>query len=114
MLVNLRSPARADSNRDSLGHLELLVLLAALRLGGNVLSKSIAGAIAEAGFPAHISAVYTSISRLEKKGMIQVTVGAKTSVLGGRARRYLTVSGHGERTARRVLKVIRALAENSL
>jgi len=81
----------------SLGEFEQLVLLAILRLGDKAYGVSIRSEIAAcASREVAPGALYTTLDRLEDKGMVRSRFGDATPQRGGRARRYfvLTRKGH--------------------
>jgi len=79
-----------------LGEFEQIVLLAVLRLGDNAYGVSIRSEIA-----AHTKrepapgALYTTLDRMEQKGLIQSHFGDPTPQRGGRAKRYVKVTKKG-------------------
>ncbi len=107
------SKPRKNSRREQLGSLEFLVLLAILRRNGKAFGLGIVSAIEEAGLPVKPGAVYTTLSRLEKKKMVQSKVGKSTNSRGGRAKRYFALSAHGKVVARRSFLGIVQLGEGS-
>jgi DNA-binding PadR family transcriptional regulator len=83
----------------ALGEFEQLVLLAALRAGDDAYGTRVLSEIRAAGAK-HVSrgAVYVTLSRLERKGLLRGTAAsAGPSQRGGRPRRYLRVTGEGLR-----------------
>ncbi len=82
---------------EHLGDFELLVLLACLRLGASeAYAVSIVDEIrARTGREIHRAAVYVTLQRLEKKGLISTRLGEPTSERGGKARRYVRVERAG-------------------
>ena len=80
----------------SLGEFEQIVLLAVLRLKAEAYGASIRAEIAErTGREPTSGALYTTLDRLEKKGLLKSRIGESTPQRGGRAKRYyhLTASG---------------------
>ena len=66
-------------SRESLGHFELLVLLALLRLGEEAYGVPIANAITEStGKRVILASVYNTLERLEEKGLVRSTIGQPT------------------------------------
>src|SRR5215813_7003584 len=80
----------------TLGDFEQIVLLAILRLGDKAYGVTIRREIA-----AHTErdpspgALYTTLDRLEEKGLVSSRFGDPTPQRGGRAKRYFTVSAKG-------------------
>lgn len=80
----------------SLGEFEQIVLLAVLRLGedayGVTIRREIAACTGRAPVP---GALYTTLDRMEEKGLVQSWLGDPTPQRGGRAKRYFTVTKRG-------------------
>jgi PadR family transcriptional regulator PadR len=82
----------------ALGEFEQLVLLALLRLGPEAYGASVRHEIEErSGRRVSISAVYTTLERLEQKGLVRSWVGGPTPQRGGRRRRHFDLSASGAR-----------------
>ena len=97
-------------SRESLGHFELLVLLALLRQGEDAYGVPIAQAIEEStGKRVILASVYNTLERLEEKGLIRSTVGQPTAERGGRAKRYFSVTTSGLREVRVAKKALTRL-----
>lgn len=79
-----------------LGTLELSVLLAVSRLGaeayGLLVRRDLA---ARTGRDYSVGAVYTTLQRLEKKGLLTSHATDPLPVRGGRSRRHFTLTGAG-------------------
>lgn len=88
--------------KETLGEFELLVLLAAMRLGEtDAYAVSIVDEIAErTGREIHRAAVYVTLQRLEKKGLIASRLGAPLAERGGKARRLVRVERAGRDAVR--------------
>jgi DNA-binding PadR family transcriptional regulator len=86
--------------KETLGEFELMVLLAALRLGTDrAYALAIADDIGErTGRSVRRSAVYTTLQRLEAKGLATTALGDPRPERGGKARRLVSVTPAG-RTA---------------
>jgi len=80
----------------SLGEFEQIVLLAILRLGEAAYGVTIRTEIADCTQrePSR-GALYTTLDRLEEKGLVQSRLGDPTPERGGRAKRYFTVTKRG-------------------
>ena len=80
----------------ALGEFEQVVLLAILRLDDDAYGVAIRREIAECTErdPAP-GALYTTLDRLEQKGLLRSRLGDPLPERGGRARRYYTVSPRG-------------------
>ena len=97
-------------SRETLGHFELLVLLALIRLGDEAYGVPIADAIAQStGKRVILASVYNTLERLEEKGLVTSTVGQPTPARGGRAKRYFSITTAGlceVRAAKKALTVL--------
>jgi len=84
-------------SNDSLAEFELLVMLAALRLGGDeAYTVSIAADIEDrTGRSVRRANVYTTLQRLEKKGLIATQLGEARPERGGKPRRLVMVEPDG-------------------
>jgi len=85
--------------KDILGEFELMVLLAAMRLGEvEAHALAIADDIkARTGRSVRRSAVYVTLKRLEGKGHIVTWLGEPRAERGGKARRHVRVEPQGVR-----------------
>ena len=73
----------------ALGEFEQLILLALLRLGENAYGATIHGEVLKrTGRDVSISAVYTTLDRLEEKNMVRSRIGEPTPKRGGRRKKY--------------------------
>lgn len=80
----------------NLGHFEQITLLAILRLDGGAYGVSIREEIrACTGRQVAAGALYTTLNRLEDKGLVSSRLGAPTAERGGRAKRYYVVTAPG-------------------
>jgi PadR family transcriptional regulator, regulatory protein PadR len=87
--------------REYLGQLELMVLLAAIRVHDNAYGVSIARAIEESsGRDVALASVYAALERLEGKGLITSVRGEPMAERGGKARTYFKPSPAGLKEAR--------------
>src|SRR5215469_9263707 len=98
------------ANVASLGEFEQIVLLAILRLNngayGTAIRQEISACACRAPAP---GALYTTLERLEEKGLVTSTFGDPTPLRGGRAKRYFQVSAEGVRAVARSQRAYRAL-----
>jgi PadR family transcriptional regulator, regulatory protein PadR len=84
------------------GEFEVMVLLAIVRLGEEAYGWTVAQELERvAGRSASSGALYTTINRLEQKGLIATRAGEGTEERGGRPRRYLSVTAEGAAALRR-------------
>jgi DNA-binding PadR family transcriptional regulator len=82
----------------ALGEFEQVVLLALLRLGAEAYGATVRHDIEEhSRRRVSISAVYTTLERLEQKGLVRSHIGAPTPERGGRRRRHFELSASGAR-----------------
>jgi DNA-binding PadR family transcriptional regulator len=80
----------------SLGEFEQVVLLALLRLGDNAYGVTIRSEIAECtGREVAPGALYTTLDRMEEKGVLRSWLGDATPQRGGRAKRYFAITKAG-------------------
>ena len=97
-------------SRESLGHFELLVMLALLRQGEDAYGVPIADAIAQStGKQVILASVYNTLERLEQKGLVKSTLGQPTPERGGRAKRYFSITTTGLREVRAAKKALTVL-----
>jgi DNA-binding PadR family transcriptional regulator len=83
----------------ALGEFEQLILLALVRLGPDAYGASVRREIEEhAGREVSISAVYTTLERLEQKGLVRSRIGEPTAERGGRRRRHFELLPLGARS----------------
>jgi DNA-binding PadR family transcriptional regulator len=79
-----------------LGDFEQLVLLGVLRLEQDAYGAAIRQEIhARSGRDVSINAVYTTLERLEGKGLLRSWVGAPTAQRGGRRRKFYALCPAG-------------------
>jgi DNA-binding PadR family transcriptional regulator len=84
-----------------LGEFEQLVLMAVVRLDADAYGATVKRDIeARARRLLSISAVYTTLERLEDKGLVRSWIGAPTAERGGRRRKYLAQKPAGARALR--------------
>jgi DNA-binding PadR family transcriptional regulator len=89
------------ANREHLGALELLVLLAVMRAGRNASGIPIAREVEQAtGRDVALGSIYASLARLEAKGLVESELGAPTAARGGRAKAYFRATAKGLREVR--------------
>jgi PadR family transcriptional regulator len=83
-----------------LGEFEYFLLTAAARLGDNAYGAAIRHEIEETtGRRCSIGALYTTVDRLEAKGLLKTWMGESTPQRGGRAKRMIHVTGKGVQEA---------------
>ena len=95
-----------------LGELELLVLLALLRLGNGTYGAEIRREIAERTTrDVPVSSVYVTLDRLERKKLIVSYVGSPTPERGGRRRTHYLLDTGGQKALGRAYRTLRAMTE---
>ena len=84
-----------------LGSLEHIVLLAVVHLGDEAYGMTVRREIeARTGRNLSIGAVYSTLERLEVKGLVSSFTGEPTMQRGGRAKRHFRVEAEGMRAIR--------------
>ena len=96
---------------NTLGELERLTMLAVLGLGQGAYGTSIRTHIeAETGKSVSIGSLYKALERLEEKGYVASQMGEPTSERGGRAKKFVVVTGQGRVVLGQTLKPLQQLA----
>ena len=95
-----------------LGEFEQVVLLAILRLGDGAYGVSIRAEIAaRTDREPSPGSLYTTLDRLEDRGLIASRMGDPTPQRGGRAKRYFKVTAKGVEAVARVQRGYKRLME---
>ena len=95
-----------------LGDFEQLVLLGVLRLGETAYGAAIRQEIhARSGRDVSISAVYTTLDRLEGKGLVESWIAPPTAERGGRRRKCYAARPAGLAALRQAYSALTAMAE---
>jgi len=95
----------------SLGEFEQIVLLAVMRLNDAAYGVSIRAEILEhTRREVAPGALYTTLDRLEDKGLVTSRLGEPTAERGGRAKRFYTVTGKGVRAVTRAQRAFQSLS----
>jgi len=96
----------------NLGEFEQIVLLSILRLDDNAYGVRIRSEITtHTGRRVTPGALYTTLERLDQKGLVSSRVGDPTPERGGRAKRYYTVSGAGLKALQRAQSAYQSLLQ---
>ena len=96
----------------ALGDFEQLVLLGVLRLGADAYGAAIRQEIhARSGRDVSINAVYTTLDRLEKKGLLESWTGEPTAQRGGRRRKFYALRPAGTAAIRQAYHAFQAMAD---
>lgn len=94
----------------TIGELELAVLLTVVRLDGQAYGVSIRRELAtRTGRDHALGAIYTTLQRIENKGLVVSSMSEPTAVRGGRARRCFRVTNLGSRVIQHAHNVNSAL-----
>jgi DNA-binding PadR family transcriptional regulator len=85
----------------TLGTLELATLLAVARFGDDAYGLAVRRDLSErAGRDYSVGAIYTTLQRLEDKGLLTSQASEPLPVRGGRSRRLFRITGAGARAIR--------------
>ncbi|MGA9978247.1 MAG: PadR family transcriptional regulator [Candidatus Sulfotelmatobacter sp.] len=91
-----------------IGEFEYLLLTAAARLGEDAYGAAIRVEIDKfTGRACSLGALYTTLDRLEAKGMIETWMGAATPQRGGRSKRMVRVTAKGIKAATDFYQVVK-------
>ena len=97
-------------SQDYLGEFEQMVLLSIMRLDAEAYGLAIRNELeGVAGRRPSSGALYTTLDRLERKGLIESSAGEGTRERGGRARRYVEVTPEGQMQLARSRSTLMAL-----
>ena len=96
-----------------LGEFEYLLIAAAVRLGREAYGAAIRREIEEAtGRGCSIGALYTTMERLESKGLLKTWMGDATPQRGGRAKRMVEVTPEGVQAAAAFYSAVTRVSRN--
>ena len=102
-------PVTTSSN---LGELEQLVLLALLRLERDGYGVTVRAELARrGGRVVSLGTVYTTLLRLEAKGLVTARLGEPTAERGGRRKKHYAVTGAGRSALNRSLATLHKLTQ---
>lgn len=93
-----------------IGEFEYLVLTASARLAEGAYGAAIREFIEDAGERCSIGALYTTLDRLESKGLIRTWMGDPTPERGGRAKRLVRVTATGVQAASEFYEAVRRVS----
>src|SRR6202161_1757397 len=97
-----------------LGEFEYLLITTAARLGNEAYGAVIREELdATTGRSCSIGALYTTIERLEKKGMLKTWMGEATAQRGGRAKRMVRVTPKGMHAAKEFYEAMMRVSRNA-
>jgi DNA-binding PadR family transcriptional regulator len=95
-----------------IGEFEYLLLSASARLSSEAYGAAIRADIQRVtGRPCSAGALYTTIDRLEAKGLIETWMGDPTAQRGGRSKRMVRVTAKGVREAAAFFRTITDASE---
>jgi len=84
------------SKTHNLGEFEIMVMAALLHLKDEAYGAAIRNEIEQkTQRTASVGAIYTTLSRMEKKGYVESQLGKSTAERGGKAKRYFQVTQDG-------------------
>jgi PadR family transcriptional regulator, regulatory protein PadR len=96
-----------------LGEFEYLLITAAARLGEEAYGAAIRREIEEAtGTRCSIGALYTTLDRLQIKGLVKTWMGEATTQRGGRAKRMVRVTAKGVQAATSFYRAVTRLSRD--
>jgi DNA-binding PadR family transcriptional regulator len=97
-----------------LGEFEYVLITASAGLGDSAYGAAIGEEIEKlTGRRCSIGALYTTIERLEKKGMLKTWMGEATAQRGGRAKRMVLVTPRGMYAAKEFYKAMMRVSRNA-
>jgi PadR family transcriptional regulator PadR len=101
-----RSPAPV------LGEFEQIVMLALLRLGADAYGATVCAEIEQrGGRGVSVSAVHTTLERLEQKGLVKSRIGDPTPQRGGKRKRHYEMAPLGMKSLQASYRSIRSMAD---
>ena len=98
--------------KEQVGKLELMVLLALLRVGHDAYGVPIAQEIKDIGAQISIGSVYAALDRLERKGYVSSALGDPSPERGGRAKKYFHITARGMREVQDSQRMFTSLWRN--
>lgn len=97
---------------DYLGEFEQLVLLALARLGDDAYGVTIRETLIErTGRQPSFGAIYSTLRRMEEKGLVRSVLGEPEAVRGGRAKKFVTLTARGRAALRESHSAVMRMAE---
>ena len=96
------------------GEFEYLILSAAAHLGEEAYGAAMREVIETIGGRAcSLGALYTTLDRLEAKGLVKTWMSAPTQQRGGRAKRMVLVTGSGVRAAQEFYEAVQRISRGT-
>ena len=97
---------------DYLGEFEHLVLLALARLGDDAYGVTIRQTVEDrTGRQPSFGAIYSTLRRLEQKGLVRSYMGEPEAVRGGRAKKHVVLTPRGRAAMRDAHRAVVRMAE---
>jgi PadR family transcriptional regulator PadR len=95
-----------------LGEFEQIVMLALLRLGADAYGATVCAEIEKrGGRGVSVSAVHTTLERLEQKGLVKSRIGDPTPQRGGKRKRHYEMAPLGVKSLQASYRSIRSMAD---
>ena len=95
-----------------LGEFEQIVMLALLRLGADAYGAAVCAEIEKrSGRGVSMSAVHTTLERLEQKGLVKSRLGEPTPQRGGKRKRYYEMAPLGLRALQASYRSLKSMAD---
>jgi DNA-binding PadR family transcriptional regulator len=95
-----------------LGEFEQIVMLALLRLGSEAYGASVCAEIEKrSGRGVSMSAVHTTLERLEQKGLLKSRLGDPTPQRGGKRKRHYELAPLGLRALQASYRSLKSMAD---
>jgi PadR family transcriptional regulator PadR len=97
---------------DNLGDFEQLVMLAVMRLDADAYGTSIREELkTRAERDVSPGAIFTTLERLESRGLVTSRYGEPTAERGGRSKRFYKLTADGRRALARALRTVRRMVQ---
>jgi DNA-binding PadR family transcriptional regulator len=98
-----------------IGEFEYLILSAAAHLGEEAYGAAMREVIETKGERAcSLGALYTTLDRLETKGLVKTWMSTPTQQRGGRAKRMVQVTAEGTRAAREFYRAVLRISRGTV
>lgn len=96
-----------------LGEFEQLILLSVLQKDNRSYGIEISETLEnECQRKVSLGALYTTLTRMEKKGLVVSQLGQASSQRGGKAKKYFSVTAEGKSAVKKSINALRRLTEN--
>jgi DNA-binding PadR family transcriptional regulator len=98
------------AGENNIGGLEQLVLISLVRLGEDAYGVAVHEDITKrTGRSMTYATIYTTLSRLEQKGLVRMRTGEPTAERGGRRKNYYLINAAGRRALNESLDALRTM-----